>query len=177
MKSKLKTLAKIAPLVLILDQLTKGLIVAYIPLGARRVVLENFFDIVHTRNKGAAFGFLSDWSHSLREPFFYLVSAIALIFLFYFLKQIPEKSKGGVAPVALILGGALGNIVDRFMRGSVVDFISLHWYNASVDWNVLGFPVNFPLIWPAFNVADSAISVGVVWLLVVMSRQGDKIKS
>jgi len=170
MKNKLKIVALIAPIILLLDQFTKSLIVKYVPYGTRITVFESFFDIVHARNKGAAFGFLNDWSHEMRDPFFYVVSLIAIVFLFYFLKQVPDGKRWNVVPIALIFGGALGNVTDRIFRGSVVDFLSVHWYDKVVDWTVMNVHFNFDLVWPAFNVADSAICVGVVWLLFFVGR-------
>lgn len=170
MTRKIKILLVVSPIILVLDHLTKWLIVKKVPLGSKIVVWENFFDIVHTRNTGAAFGILADWSHEWRNPFFYLVSAIAVVFLIYFLRQIQENQKGALVSIALIFGGALGNLSDRIFRGSVVDFLSFHWYDQSVNWNLFGWKINFDLIWPAFNVADSAITVGVFWLLIAMGR-------
>lgn len=174
MKQKLKIIALIFPLILLFDQYTKSLIVKLVPIGTRIPVFENFFDIVHTRNKGAAFGFLNDWSHEWRDPFFYIISLMAVGFLYYFLKQIPEKKKSHIVPIALIFGGAMGNITDRIFRGSVVDFLSLHWYDKMIDWYIFNQHINFDLVWPAFNVADSAISVGVVWLLLFVGNLDGK---
>lgn len=170
MKQKLKIVALVAPIILALDQYTKWLIVRHVDFGTRITVWENFFDIVHTRNRGAAFGFLHNWSHEMRDPFFYVVSLVAVFFLYYFLKQIPENRKMNAIPIALIFGGAMGNLTDRFFRGSVVDFLSFHWYDKTANWKIFGFHFNFDLTWPSFNVADSAISVGVVWLLLFMGQ-------
>ena len=74
----------------------------------------------------------------------------------HYLISIKEKHRWQMFPVAMILGGALGNVSDRVFRGSVVDFLSFHWYD---------------LAWPSFNVADSAISVGVVGLMIAMMRE------
>ncbi len=171
MKSKLKYILFISPLIFALDQITKAWIVKNIFFGTKITIWPSFFDLVHTRNQGAAFGFLSNWSDEWREPFFYIVSLIAVIFLFYFLKQLPDKNRIGFIAIALIFGGALGNICDRITRGSVVDFLSFHWYDKSVHWLVFGKHISIDLIWPAFNVADSAISVGVVLLMFQMSKQ------
>lgn len=156
MKQKLKIVAIISPLIFILDHLTKWLIVKNIPVGNLKkiVVWENFFDIVHYRNTGAAFSMFADMNPSIREPFFYALSIIAMGVLFYFLKQLTSQQKILSIPLAMIFGGALGNITDRIFRGSVVDFLSFHWYDKAA--------------WPAFNVADSAITVGVIWLVIGM---------
>lgn len=168
MKKKLKIVLIISPIILILDQITKALIGYFIPQGTKIVIWENFFDLVHTRNKGAAFGILSSWDSAYRDVFFYILAFLALCFLIYFLRQLPAKQKSGAMPIAMVLGGALGNIIDRIFRGSVIDFLSFHWYNRHVSWKIFGQSIDFNLVWPAFNVADSAITVGVIWLLIFM---------
>lgn len=153
MKQKLKIVALISPIIFALDHLTKWIIVKNIPVGNTKIVVwDNFFDIVHYRNTGAAFSLFADMNPAIREPFFYTLSLVAMVVLFYFLKQLTTKILS--IPLAMIFGGALGNITDRIFRGSVVDFLSFHWYDKAA--------------WPAFNVADSAITVGVVWLVIGM---------
>ncbi len=169
MNQKLKTVLILSPLVLVLDQLTKWFVVKNIPYGGLVEVIPRFFDLVHYRNKGAAFGFLSQWDSAYRDIFFYVLAVFAILFLFSFLKQIPEDNKKAIIPVALIFGGAMGNIIDRIFRGSVVDFLLVHWDNRHVSWSVAGWSLDFDLVWPAFNVADSAISVSVIWLFIVMT--------
>lgn len=179
MLKKLKIVFLVAPLIYVLDQYTKWLIVKNIAYGSKIVVLNNFFDIVHVRNTGAAFGMFADSNPMFREPFFYIISVLAIIFLFYFLIQIPDHHQGLPVGIGLIFGGALGNISDRIVRGSVVDFLSFHWYTRSIDLSFFGKGFHVDLSWPSFNVADSAITVGVFWLLVLMShheRKKEKIK-
>ena len=156
----------IAPLIFVFDQVTKWLVVRHIPFGGRIAVWEHFIDLVHTKNRGAAFGFLSQWESANRDIFFYLLSLAALVFLFYYLKEIPAGQKGPVIPIAFIFGGALGNLSDRIFRGAVVDFLSVHWHDREVFWEFFGHQIRFYLTWPAFNVADSAITVGVIWLMM-----------
>lgn len=170
MKEKLKTVFLLSPLILLFDQFTKSVIVNTMPIGSRRVVWENFFDIVHVRNTGAAFGLLAEWPESVREPFFYFISILAIYFLYSFLKQLPDEHRNTSIPIALIFGGALGNITDRIFRGSVVDFLSFHWNNHEVNWNIFGYPIGFAMSWPSFNVADTAITLGVIWLMIRMAR-------
>jgi len=173
MKDKIIPILWISPLVLILDQWTKWLVVKNLAFGSKITILENFFDIVHVRNKGAAFGVLSTWNSEYRDLFFYVLALGAICFLFYFLKQLKKHEHKMVYPIALIVGGAIGNVADRAFRGSVVDFVSFHWYNESVHWEVWGRMIDFDLVWPAFNVADSAISVSVVYLIFCMMFQND----
>lgn len=168
MKKKIKIILVLSPLIYLFDQITKWIITKTIPMGQKFVVLENFFDIVHTRNKGAAFGMLSQWNSDYRDLLFYSLACVAFVFLVYFLRQIVKERDLWGVPVSLVIGGAIGNISDRIIRGSVVDFLSFHWHDHEVYWNIFGYPVNFVLIWPAFNVADSAITVGVIWLMILM---------
>lgn len=166
MKKKLKLVGIIAPLVFILDHITKYLIVINFRIGDIKTIIPGFFDIVHVRNKGAAFGFLSDWDSAFRDIFFYFTAFIAIFFLGYVLKEAPENKYREIIPIGFIFGGALGNVFDRFLRGSVVDFLSFHWYNTRVTGEILGFSYDTYLVWPSFNVADIAISVGVGILIL-----------
>lgn len=178
MKQKVKIILILSPLIYLFDQITKWIIIKTIPVGQKIVVWENFFDIVYTRNKGAAFGMLSQWDSGYRDLLFYSLAIVAFIFLIYFLRQITKERNLWVVPISLIIGGAIGNISDRLFRGSVVDFLSFHWHDHEVYWNFFGYPVNFGLTWPAFNVADSAITVGVIWLMILMIiKQRREIKS
>lgn len=169
MKKKLEIVVVIGLLISIIDQYTKWIIVTKMAYGTKYVVSEHFFDIIHARNKGAAFGMFHSWDTGYRDVFFYGISILAFCFLYYFIKQIPEKHKWSTLPIGLIFGGAIGNLTDRIFRGSVVDFFSFHWYDRTLDWQIFGKVFQIDLIWPAFNVADSAITVGVFWLLCVMS--------
>jgi signal peptidase II len=134
-----------------LDQATKFIVVLWLDEGEVRPVIERFFNMTLTYNKGAAFGILSSvrddtirllllWSATL-------IAIAALIFLFLY--EIGKDRLGRIA-LALVLGGAIGNMIDRLVLGSVVDFLDFY----------LG-----RYHWPAFNVADSSICIGVMMLL------------
>ena len=135
--------------VLALDQTTKYLIAARFPLYETKTLVSGFFNLVHIRNKGMAFGIMNrpgaDWGGLLLLGA--TLGAVALLLLwFYRLKS----EEGAIAfPLSLILGGATGNLVDRIRLGEVIDFLDFY----------IG-----PYHWPAFNVADSAITVGTLWL-------------
>jgi signal peptidase II len=138
----------IALIVIVFDQFTKTLILGNFSLGDSRFVT-SFFNVVRVHNSGAAFSFLAGAS-GWQRWFFVGLGAVAAVFIVWML-----KSHGGQRlfswALALILGGALGNVVDRLLHGYVVDFIQVHhsgWY------------------FPSFNVADSAISVGAVLLIL-----------
>jgi signal peptidase II len=138
----------IALIVIVFDQFTKTLVLGNFNLGDSRFVT-SFFNVVRVHNSGAAFSFLAGAS-GWQRWFFVGLGAVAAVFIVWML-----RSHGGQRlfswALALILGGAIGNVVDRLLHGYVVDFIQVHhsgWY------------------FPSFNVADSAISVGAVLLIV-----------
>jgi signal peptidase II len=155
-----------------LDQLTKYLVVRSIPYGLRIEIIPNFFDLVHVTNKGAAFGFMSDFSEPWRSLVLGGFSLIAIALVIYYMVHLGKDAPHVRWPLAMILGGAFGNVFDRFFRGSVVDFLSVHWYDRSVT--IFGSQIR--LEWPAFNVADSAITVSVIILLFMLSKKPDRIE-
>ena len=138
----------IAAAVIVLDQITKTMIVAALRLGDSHRVT-SFFDIVRAHNRGAAFSFLNDAS-GWQRWFFIGIGVAAAVFIVWMLKRHGGQRMFGWA-LALILGGALGNVIDRIVYGHVVDFIQVHWKSS---------------YFPAFNVADSAITVGAALLIV-----------
>ncbi len=139
---------------ILLDQITKIWIDNNMRLFETKPILSGFFDFYYIRNPGAAFGTFSNSFPEFRIPFFIGISIIAIcIILFLYHKQ--EETEI-IMPVALslVLGGAVGNLIDRIRMGEVIDFLLLH-YNK--------------FRWPAFNVADIAISAGVFLLLLRMA--------
>lgn len=166
MKEKLRLTLILAAIVVLLDHLTKWLIVAYVPQGSSLAVIPGFFDIVHGRNTGAAFGVMSTWDNANKHYFFYVMGAVAVVFLYNYLKSVPQNDKFSQMALGFIFGGALGNLIDRFMRGSVVDFLSVHYYDQIWSPTFFGQQWIIPLTWPAFNVADAAISVSVTLLVI-----------
>lgn len=137
--------------VLILDQLTKWYIREALPLYDSIIVIDSFFHITHLRNPGAAFGLLAGANAALRIPFFIAVAVIAVTALTFFVRRVDERRLLLLISLGTILGGALGNLTDRVWMGAVTDFLDFH---------VRGYH------WPAFNVADSGISVGMVILIL-----------
>ncbi|MCX7823697.1 MAG: signal peptidase II [Syntrophobacterales bacterium] len=134
-------------LVLFFDQVTKYLILTNVPLYSRIEVIPGFFNIVHVRNTGIAF---SLFSGSPGAPFILgTIAFLAVIFLHLVVLRLKEMSNLEILYFGLILGGALGNLLDRIRLGSVVDFLDFYIGN---------------LHWPAFNVADSAITCGALLL-------------
>ena len=161
----------IAGVILVLDQITKILVQYSIPFESsyfapdRVTIIEDFFYLVHIGNKGAAWGMFSEYSGILS-----LLSFAVLLFIFCFRKQL-ELHRGTVQiAFGLLIGGILGNLIDRIRVGHVIDFIDIH------------LPFTLPYIlpfgrWPAFNIADSAIVVGMLfYLLLSLSDTKKKIQ-
>lgn len=138
-----------AALVIALDQLTKWLVLRAFAPGARTVVIPNWFDLTLAFNKGAAFSFLAG-AGGWQRWFFVGVAVAATLFILYLLMRHGGQRLFAFG-LASILGGAVGNLIDRLARGQVVDFLLFHhdrWH------------------FPAFNIADSAITLGAVLLIV-----------
>ena len=115
-------------------------------------VLDDFWHFRYVQNPGAAFGFLSGSTSAWRTPFFTIVSLGAMVFIVSYFRKTTPKQKILRSALALVMGGAIGNFVDRVRLGYVIDFIDWHWYDKAR--------------WPTFNIADAAISVGVALLLL-----------
>jgi signal peptidase II len=144
---KIALIGLVAGAVLVLDQVTKALVLTHLPLGGSIPVIPGFFDLTHVHNPGGAFGFLSGVSSEIRSLLFVAVSILAAGLILYFYWQTPVRQRFLSVGLSLLFGGAVGNLADRIRFGVVVDFLDL--YAGDVHW-------------PAFNVADSAITVGVV---------------
>ncbi len=138
-------------LVVGLDQLTKMLTVNNFALYDSLEIIPGFFNLTYLTNKGAAFGFLAGVEAAWRHYFFLILVSIALVLLLVAWFRLRKEHRFYGPALALIAGGAIGNVIDRVRLGAVVDFL---------DFYVAGYH------WPAFNVADSAITVGVVLFLL-----------
>lgn len=136
---------------LIIDIITKNLIKSKLMLYDAVPVIDGFFNIVYVLNPGAAFSFLHDMNESYRRLFFITVTIIAIFVVLYIFAR--EKSKINTAGFALILSGAIGNLIDRIIIGKVVDFLDFYYKTYH---------------FPAFNVADSCITVGVALIIIDM---------
>ena len=143
-------LAMVTGSVIVLDQVTKLHIMQTMRLHESIPIVPNLFSLTYIRNPGAAFGLLAGSSNAFRMVFFGLTSIFALVLLGTILFRMPERDWLGRLSVAGILGGAVGNLIDRLRYGEVIDFLDVYVENYH---------------WPAFNVADSAITIGVIFLI------------
>tara|TARA_B100000686_G_scaffold324595_1_gene380447 strand:- start:2007 stop:2516 length:510 start_codon:yes stop_codon:yes gene_type:complete len=140
----------IAATVVVLDQFTKWMIVEWVPLF-EKIPINDFINITHHRNTGAAFSFLADASGWQRWFLITVAGAVSCYIVYWLWKIRTDRQLVLSTGLALVLGGAIGNVVDRVILGSVVDFIQVL---------IAGWP------FPTFNIADSAITVGAVLLIV-----------
>jgi signal peptidase II len=136
-----------------LDQVTKAIVVRAVPLSGVKHVIPGFFDLTHVRNKGAIFGLMSRSGSRGVAILIFTLSLVALALVVYYFLHTPPSQKLTKWSLALILAGALGNQIDRFVRGYVVDF--LEFYVGRFHW-------------PTFNLADSCISIGATALVVTI---------
>ncbi len=145
----------LALLIVLVDQFSKILIVGSYQLGESTLVT-NFFNLVRVHNSGAAFSFLAGAS-GWQRWFFTAIGVLAAVLITWLLKSHPGQKLFAFA-LACILGGALGNVIDRLLYGYVVDFLQFHW-----RWLAPVFPGGY---FPAFNLADSAITMGAACLIL-----------
>jgi signal peptidase II len=145
----------LALVILLADQFTKVLIVGSFQWGDSQTVT-SFFNLVRVHNSGAAFSFLAN-AGGWQRWFFTGIGVVATVFIVYLLRSHASQTLFCFA-LSLVLGGAVGNVIDRLLYGHVIDFLDFHW-----DWLA---PLFYQGHFPAFNIADSAISVGTVCLIV-----------
>ena len=157
MNKKVLLLGVTTGLILFLDQITKFYVDSSMRLHESIPVIQGFFSITHVRNPGAAFGFLAGASPLFRSIFFVAVTVLAIILAVHYIWKSRAEEPFLTFALSLILSGAAGNLIDRVRLGEVIDFLDV--YIGSTHW-------------PAFNVADSAISVGAVILFIELTRRG-----
>jgi signal peptidase II len=143
-----RLLGIVTAVILILDQATKLYVDARFALYESVPVIPGWFHLTYIRNQGAAFGILSN--SAVRVPFFIAVAIVALLAILWYFRQLRADQQLAAFALALIFSGAIGNLVDRVRLGEVIDFLDVFWRHHH---------------WPAFNVADSAICVGVALLI------------
>ncbi len=144
--------------ILLLDQWTKSMVVQRLPLYQRVEVIQGFFNLTHVRNTGGAFGIFGGEKGGVGSLLFVVVSLIAIGAIVFLFIKIREDEKSLALSFSLVLSGAIGNLIDRLRYGEVVDFLDFHLSTYH---------------WPAFNVADSAICIGIGLLaLELLKREG-----
>lgn len=143
-------------LVVVLDLSTKAVVSHYFNLYETLVIIPGWFNLTLAHNAGAAFSFLANES-GWQRWFFALIALSVSVVIFFWIKRLQSHEKWLAISLALILGGALGNLWDRLTLGYVVDFLDVYYQNSTTLKT---------LHWPAFNIADSAISIGAAMLII-----------
>lgn len=138
-----------------LDQLTKYLLSQALSLDTGKVIIPGFFNLVHVRNTGGAFSIFAGSGSEWRRPLFVILALVVVGIITYAYGKVAESDIWDRAAYSFIAGGAVGNMVDRLLTGSVIDFLDFH----AGAWH-----------WPAFNVADIAISTGAIMLLISLVK-------
>jgi signal peptidase II len=149
----------LAGIIVAADQATKALVRAFIPLHDSRTIIPGLLDLTHVQNTGAAFGILNAADFPWKQAVLAVIATAALISIAIYAARLSPRQRLARLGLALVLGGAAGNLVDRVTTGSVVDFVDFYWQSYH--------------FW-AFNVADSAITVGVVGMMLEMLGLGSK---
>jgi signal peptidase II len=147
--------AAIVAVIVAVDQLTKWWIAETMRVYESIPIIDGLFDLTYVRNTGAAFGLFAGLPAGVRGPFFAAISIGALVALISIFRGLGPEQRALRFALAGVLGGAVGNMIDRLRFGEVIDFLDVYWgaYH-----------------WPAFNVADSCITVGVIVLLAITLR-------
>ncbi|MBI2998856.1 MAG: signal peptidase II [Deltaproteobacteria bacterium] len=159
MSAKNKIVLVLLGFIILLDQLSKFIVGRTMPLNHSIPVIENLFSLTYIRNTGAAFGIFAGSDLPLRRPLLILFSLVAIGFVVMLLRRLAEKERGLILALTFILGGAIGNLIDRVFYGEVIDFLDFYWSGYH---------------WPAFNFADSFITLGVLITLYRLLRaKGD----
>ena len=143
--------------IVVVDQLSKFMVKATIPLYAKHSIIPNLLDFTHVQNTGAAFGLLNAAEFPYKSAVMIGIATLALVCISLYARQLGSDEKLSRYGLVLILGGAFGNLIDRAIAGYVVDFVDVYWGDAH--------------FW-AFNVADAAISIGAILVLLEMIGVG-----
>lgn len=151
--------AGVALSVLVADQVTKAVAVSRLALHETVPVIPGYFDLTHVLNSGGVWGLGGDASPLVRTVVFLALPSLITIFACWYSLQLPARERARPFALALLVGGAIGNLLDRLRLGEVVDFLLFHWRGR---W-----------AWPAFNLADAAICVGIAVLLVASFLERD----
>ena len=153
MRNKYLFLFVISNALIIIDQYTKFMVSLHIPLNYSVNVVAGFFNLTHIRNSGVAFGIFSEQNSELKPYLLIFVSIIAIIAILVIFHQTDREKKMVQTGLVLVFSGAIGNLIDRVLHKEVIDFIDIFFENQH---------------WPAFNIADACITIGVMLLAADM---------
>ncbi len=158
MSRKWKIVVSWVAAIVIVDQVTKAIVDRAMSLHDSIPIIDGFLNLTYIRNTGAAFGIFAGSHEVFRLPFLIGVSVLAIGFIVVMLRRLRDGETGLATALAFILGGAIGNLIDRIFYGEVIDFLDVYWsiYH-----------------WPAFNVADSFITIGVAITLFYLIKAKD----
>lgn len=154
MKPNYRIFTAVTAASLVIDQAAKVLVDRTMALYQSIPVIDGLFSITYMRNRGAAFSFLADFDY--RRPFFIAITFVAIAVIVVTFRKLRDDQRLAASSLSLIFSGAVGNLIDRLRLGEVIDFLDVYWKTHH---------------WPAFNVADSAICVGVALLALDMLRE------
>lgn len=156
MKKSLRLFLGVASGVFVLDQLTKAHIQYHFYLYQKQTIIPGFFDLTYITNTGAAFGLMAGKASVWKQTIFLVLTLVAVGLIIYFFRQMQAKGPGAIVALGMLLGGAVGNALDRLRLGKVIDFLDFYIGRHH---------------WPAFNLADAAITCGALYLLLVLYRK------
>ncbi|HET9915785.1 MAG TPA: signal peptidase II [Candidatus Binatia bacterium] len=155
MSGKWKGISGWLTAIVVLDQLTKLIVHRTMALHQSIPIIDGLFNLTYVRNTGAAFGIFAGSAEIFRRPFLILVSILASIFIVSLLRRLANEHSGLITALTFVLGGAIGNLIDRVFYGEVIDFLDVYWRNYH---------------WPAFNIADSFITIGVAMAIYCLYK-------
>ena len=147
---------------IVIDQYTKFMVTLHIPLSYSINIVEGFFNLTHVRNSGVAFGIFSEQNSEFKPYLLIFVSIIAIIAILVIFHQTEREKRLVQGGLVLVFSGAIGNLIDRVLHKEVIDFIDIFFNNRH---------------WPAFNVADACITIGVMLLAADLLVSGKSYNS
>ena len=162
MRNKYLFLFVISSALIVIDQYTKFMVTLHIPLSYSINIVEGFFNLTHVRNSGVAFGIFSEQNSELKPYLLIFVSIIAIIAILVIFHQTERQKRLVQGGLVLVFSGAIGNLIDRVLHKEVIDFIDIFFNNRH---------------WPAFNVADACITIGVMLLAADLLVSGKSFNS
>lgn len=158
-RNKYLSLLIVSGVLIVVDQYTKLMVSLHIPLNYSVEVIEGIFNLTHIRNSGVAFGLFASQQSEYKALMFIIISTIAITAILVIFHQTPKEKKMVQIGLILIFSGAIGNLIDRSLHGEVIDFVDL-FFNGHH--------------FPAFNIADSCITIGVALMVIDLFTEGSR---